>query len=94
MCFHYDTVVYDLGWTVFIEFVKNEKTEFTGDESFCRVMPKLHPEYTEEYDEYDICLLEDKDYPPMCMEILEGYAEQYVEQRAAICYGLHCMLKP
>ena len=88
----YRTVVYDLGWAVFTQFVKNEETEFTGEESFCKVMPKLHPEYTEEYDKYDVCLLEDKNYPNLCMEILEEYAEQCVEQRAAICYGLHCML--
>lgn len=88
----YRTVVYDLGWAVFIQYTENEHTEFTGKEAFCDVMKKLNPGYTEEYDKYDICLLDKEDYLPLCMEILDEYAG-HDEKCAALCYGLHCYMK-
>ena len=87
----YRTVVYDLGWEVFLQYIRCGQTEFTGDEAFCEVMPRFNPEYTEEYDEYDVWFLDDDKYPPLCMEILDEYAGDD-EKCAALCYGLFCKL--
>ena len=87
----YRTVVYDLGWEVFRQYASSEQTEFTGEEAFYTVMSRLNPEYTEEYDEYDIILLEDKNYPTYCMDILAEH-DYDAEKCAAICYGLYCMM--
>ena len=84
----YRTVVYDLGWAVFVQYAASEDAEFTGDEPFCTALSRLHPGYTEEYDEYDVGMLEDKEYPIFCMDILDEYAGDD-EKCAAICYGLN-----
>ena len=84
----YRTLVYDFGWRVFNEYIKNEQTEFTGKEAFCEVMSKFHPEYSdEEYGDYDVLWIKDEEYPALCMKMLEEQ-EYNVEKCAAICYGM------
>jgi hypothetical protein len=88
----YRTIAYDFGWSVFSRYAENEDTEFTGDESFCKIMSRFHPEYTDErYGDYDLLLIKEKEYPSVCMEMLEE--QKYNAERcAAICYGYNCML--
>jgi len=88
----YRTVVYDLGWAVFHKYAESEETEFTGDETYSSVMPRLHPEYTKEYDEYDIAIIDDEKIPSFCMDILGEHDGDH-EKCAAICYGMNCWLK-
>jgi hypothetical protein len=85
-------VVYDFGWAVFRQYAETEKTEFSGDESFCTVMEQINPAYTEEYDEYDVWYIEDGKYPLHCAGILEEYRHDS-EKCAAFCYGFICRIK-
>jgi hypothetical protein len=86
----YRTVVYDCGWEVFKQYALNETTEFSGKEAFCDVMRQINPEYTEEYDDDDIEIIEMENYSDYCVEILE---EHNGERCAALCYAFTCWVK-
>jgi len=88
----YRTLAYDFGWTVFREYTTNEQTKFTGKESFCDVMSKLHPKYSDEvYGDYDVLWMKNREYPSLCMDMLEEYGND-PERCAAICYGMKNLL--
>jgi hypothetical protein len=82
----YRTVVYDCAWAVFKQYAKNEPSEFSGDEYFCEVMGQINPDYTEEYDKYDIGIVESERYADCCIGILDDYRGD-AERCAALCYG-------
>ena len=87
----YRSLVYDFAWSVFMEYAKNEQTEFTGEEAFYLIMSKFHPEYSdEEYFDYEVLCIKENEYPHLCMKLLEE--ENYDSERcAAICYGFNCL---
>jgi tetratricopeptide (TPR) repeat protein len=86
----YRTVVYDMGWAVFNQYVKEGKSNFTGKESFCTVMGTINPNYTSEYDEYDIAIISKKSNVEYAMVLYEETGDK--EMRAVLCYGLFSLM--
>jgi hypothetical protein len=82
----YRTVVYDMGWVVFDEYVKEGAGDFTGDESFCEVMGKINPRYTGKYDEYDVGLLPDEKTVEYAMDLYEEAHDDVM--CSVLSYGL------
>jgi predicted esterase YcpF (UPF0227 family) len=80
------TVMYNMGESVFAEYVKEGKSNFTGEESFCEIMGIINPNYTSEYDKYDIWVLEDEHIVEAAMDMYEE--ERNGEMRSVLCYGL------
>lgn len=80
------TVVYNMGEMVFAEYVKEGKSDFTDEEHFCEIMGTINPNYTSEYDKYDICFIEDEKMIEIAMDLFEE--ERDSEMCATLCYGL------
>jgi hypothetical protein len=84
------TVAYNMGEAVFREYVKEGKSDFTGNEPFCDIMKAVNPNCTDEYDAYDICVIEDGNVVEYAMEIYEN--EKDSEMRSVLCYGLFLVM--
>jgi hypothetical protein len=87
----YRTVVYDMGWAVFNEYVKEGTNDFTGDESFCEVMGKINPAYTSEYDECDVWFLSNEKTIEYAMNLYEETRDDVMI--SVLSYGLFLLCR-
>jgi tetratricopeptide (TPR) repeat protein len=82
----YRTIVYNMGEIVFGEYVKEENSKFTGEEFFYEIRAIINPNYTSEYDKYDITYICKTKIVEYAMDLYEEINDS--EMRAVLCYGL------